>query len=87
MTTKFLAASVLMDMAACMKRMDMRSIVEWSQQEVNRRSDALTNGDCAELNPELRIPASASDLAWDVPPAVPEARRHAEHDYQTTKNK
>ena len=68
MTTKFPAFAVLMELAAYMKKMRLRTVVEWSPRTGNKEADRLAKGDhscCAE---EHRIQVTADSLVWDILP-------------------
>ena len=53
MTTKYPASAVLMEIAACSRKMGLRASVEWSPREANGEADALANGDHSQFSPEL----------------------------------
>ena len=76
-TSKIRASAVLMEMAAYMTRIGMKVLAEWSPREGDKEADAL-----ADVDTELRIPASAAGLVRDVLPAELQAGRTVEHEYQ-----
>ena len=49
MSTKFPASAVLMGLASYMRRMSLRTVVEWGPREGNKEADKLANGQCRRL--------------------------------------
>ena len=82
MSTKFPASAVLMELASYMRRMSLRTVVEWAPREGNKEADWLANGNAEDFDPSLRIDVSASTLSWDILPEALEAGRAAERQSQ-----
>ena len=70
MTRKFPASAVLMELATYMKKMSLRTVVEWAPREANREADKLANGQFDDFDEALRIPVTTKDLVWDVLPTA-----------------
>ena len=64
MTTKFPASALLMELSTHMKRMNMRTVVEWAPRDCNREADQLANGIMTGFDPALRLHVSSSSLHW-----------------------
>ena len=75
MSTKFPASAVLMELASYMRRMSLRTVVEWVPRERNKEADRLANGNAEDFDPSLRIDVSASTLSWDILPESPGSGR------------
>ena len=86
MTTKYPASAVLMELAAYMKKMSLRTVVEWTPREGNREADKLANGQWDDFDEALRIPVAAADLVWEILPAALEMGRVAEEEYEGAKS-
>ena len=85
MTTKFPASALLMELSCDMRKMSIRTGVEWVPKEGNREADKLANGDHETFDPILRIPVSAASLKWEILPEALLAVRTAEEHFQTAK--
>ena len=53
MSTKFSASAVLMELASYMRRMSLRTVVEWAPREGNQRGGQACERQCRRLRPEL----------------------------------
>ena len=87
MSTKFPASAVLMELASYMRRMSLRTVVEWEPREGNKEADKLANGNAEDFDPSLRINVSASTLSWDILPEALEAGRAAERQSQAARER
>ena len=65
MTTKFPASALLMELSTYMKRMNMRTVVEWAPRDCNREADQLANGIMTGFDPALRLHVSSSSGRGD----------------------
>ena len=72
-STKFPSSAVLMELATCMRKMSLRTVVEWAPREGNKEADKLANGKAEDFDPSLRVHVDASTLCWDILPAALEA--------------
>ena len=82
MTTKFPASAVLTELSTYMKRMNMRTVVEWSPRECNQVADRLTNGDTAGFSPSLRPPVTSASLHWYILEDAPRAGAAAKAEHR-----
>ena len=80
MTTKFPASAVLMELAAFMKRMSMKVVVEWTPRSANQHADKLANGSHAGFDPSKRVPLDLLRVKWDLLPQALEMGRAAEEE-------
>ena len=66
MSTKFPASAVLMELASYMRRMSLRTVVEWAPREGNKKTDKLANGNTEDFDLSLRIDVRCpgSTLSW-----------------------
>ena len=87
MSTKFPASAVLMELASYMRRMSLRTVVEWVPREGNKEADKLANGNAEDFDPSLRIVVSASTLSWDILPEALEAGGAAERQSQAARER
>ena len=85
MTTKFPTSAVLMELATYMKKMSLRTVVEWAPREGNREADRFANGQFDDFDENLQMPVSVESLTRDILPAALAAGSTAELDYQQTK--
>ena len=69
-----------------MKKMSLRTVVEWTPREGNREADRLANGQWDDFDEALRIPVVAADLVWEILPAALEMGRVAEEEYEGAKS-
>ena len=68
LTTKFPASAVLMELAVYMKKMSLRTVVEWSPRTGKQEADRLANGDHSGFAEEHRIKVTARSLVLDMLP-------------------
>ena len=87
MSTKFPSLAVLMELAVCMKRRRIRTIVEWAPREFNRESDNLANGITEGSNPALEMKIRPEEITWEILPEALEAGREAERAYGAAKER
>ena len=87
MSTKFPASAVLMELASYMRRMSLRTVVEWVPREGNKEADRLANGNAEDFDPSLRIDVSTSTLSWDILPEALEAGEAAERQSQEARER
>ena len=80
MTTKFPASAVLMELAAYMKRMSIKVVVEWTPRSANQHADKLANGSHAGFDPSKRVPLDLLRIKWDLLPQALEMGRAAEEE-------
>ena len=78
MTTKFPASALLMELSCYMKKMSIRTVVDWSPREANKEADNLANGVFDGFSSSMRIPIGASSLKWEIVPQALVAGRAAE---------
>ena len=79
MSTKFPASAMLMELASYMRRMSLRTVVEWVPREGNKEADKLANGNAEDF--------SASTLSWDILPEALEAGEAAERQSQEARER
>ena len=70
-----------------MRRMSLRTVVEWAPREGNKEAGKLANGNAEDFDPSLRIEVSASTLSWDILPEALEAGSAAERQSQAAQRK
>ena len=63
MSTKFPAYALLMELATYMRKMSLRTVVEWAPREVNKEADKLAKGNAEECGPSLRIHVSRTTVS------------------------
>ena len=66
MTTKFPSSALLMELSTYMKRMSMRTVVEWFPRECNREADRLATSDTVGFDTALRVRVTSSSLHWYI---------------------
>ena len=86
-STKFPASAVLMELASHMRKMSLRTVVEWAPREGNKKADKLANGNAEDFDPSLRIEVNASTLNWDILAEAWEAGRGAERKSQEARER
>ena len=82
MTTKFPASALLMELSTFLKRMNMRTVVEWAPRDCNREADQLANGITTGFDPALRLHVSSSSLHWYILEDALHAGEAAETEHQ-----
>ena len=87
MSTKFPASAVLMELAAYMRKMSLRTVAEWAPRDGNKEADKLANGNAEDFEPSLRIDVDASTLCWDILPEALEGGGAAERQSQEARER
>ena len=57
-----------MELAACLKRMSMKVLVERSPRPCNKEADSLAHGNHKVISPDLEIKVDPTTLPWDISP-------------------
>ena len=66
MTTKFPSSALLMEPSTYMKRMSMRTVMEWFPRDCNREADRLATGDTVGFDTAFRLRVTSSSLHWYI---------------------
>ena len=59
---------LLTELAACLKRMSMKVLVERSPRPCNKEADSLAHGNHKVISPDLEIKVDPTTLPWDISP-------------------